>query len=52
MHKGDTYGVPSKEWNGVLPSGRTVNLEITNPAQRIANGMAGEIAESCTPVFV
>ena len=31
MHKGDTYGVPSKYWNGVLPSGRTVNLERTNP---------------------
>ena len=31
MHKGDTYGVPSKYWNGVLPSGRTVNLESTNP---------------------
>ena len=34
MHKGDTYGVPSKHWNGVLPSGRTVNLESTNPAYR------------------
>ena len=32
MHKGDTYGVPSKYWNGVLPSGRTVNLERTYPA--------------------
>ena len=32
MHKGDTYGVPSKYWNWVLPSGRTVNLESTNPA--------------------
>ena len=32
MRKGDTYGVPSKCWNGVLPSGRTVNLESTNPA--------------------
>ena len=32
MHKVDTYGVPSKYWNEVLPSGRTVNLENTNPA--------------------
>ena len=32
MHKGDTHGVPNKQWNGVLPSGRTVNLESTNPA--------------------
>ena len=27
-----TYGVPSKYWNGVLPSGRTAILESTNPA--------------------
>ena len=52
MHEGDTCGVPSKYWNGVLPSSRTVNLERTNPALRIANGMACEIAESCMPVFV
>ena len=32
MHKGETYGVPSKYWNGVLPSGRTVNQVNTNPA--------------------
>ena len=32
MHKSDTYGIPSKYWNGVLPSGRTVKLESTNPA--------------------
>ena len=51
MHKGDTHGVPSKYWNGVLPSGHTVNLERTNPAQRSANGMAREIAEKCVPVF-
>ena len=36
MHQGDTYGVPSKYWNGVLPSGRTVNLESTKPAYRTA----------------
>ena len=29
MHKSDTYGVPRKYWNGVLPSGRTANLEST-----------------------
>ena len=33
MHKGDTYGVPSKYWNGVLPSGRTVNLDQRNGSQ-------------------
>ena len=47
MHKCDTCGVPSEYWNGVAPSGRTVNLESTNPAYRTANGMDGEIAESC-----
>ena len=31
MHEGAIYGVPSKYWNGVLPSGRTVNLKSTNP---------------------
>ena len=34
MHKGDTYGVPSKYWNGVLSSGRTVNHERTKQIQR------------------
>ena len=52
MHKSDTYGVQSKHWNGVLPSGRTVNLESTNQAYRTANGMARAIAERCMPVFV
>ena len=52
MHKGETYGMPGKYWNGVLPSGRTLNLESTKPAQRTANGMASDIAESCVPVFV
>ena len=51
MPKGDTYGVPSKCWNGVLPSGRTVNFERINPALRIENGMVREIADNCTPVF-
>ena len=32
MHQGDTNGVPRKYWNVVLPSGRTVNLQSTNPA--------------------
>ena len=32
MHRGETYGVPSKYWNGVLPSGRTVNLDSRNRA--------------------
>ena len=33
-------------------SGRTVNLESTNTACRIENGMASQIGESCMPVFV
>ena len=35
MHKGDTNGVPSKYWNGVLPSGRAVNLDSTNRIVRV-----------------
>ena len=32
MHESDTYGIPSKYRNGILPSGRTVNLVSTNLA--------------------
>ena len=52
MHESETYGVQSKYWNGGLPSGRTVNVDSTNPAKRTANGMASDIAESYMPVFV
>ena len=49
---GDAYGSPNKFWNGVLLSGRTVILVRTNLAQRIANEIAGDVAEYCMPVFV
>ena len=51
-HKGDAYGAPNRYWNGDLPSGVTVNLVSTNPAQRTANETAGDVAEGCKQVLV
>ena len=51
-HKADAYRAPNRYKNGVLPSGVTVNLLSTNPAQRTANETAGDVADCCKQVFV
>ena len=52
FHNNETYGVPSKYWNGVLPSGRTVNLREQIQRNELQMDWQVKIAESCVLVFV